>query len=83
MSFSTAATERIGLRRGRKDTATKFDYMVARRADLHADARGDVFVELPLRTGRKERVEGPCAVREERRRQVEEYSASQTRDMPS
>ena len=47
MLFSLAVTEGIGYEKGDKAHGMKLDFIDARRADLHAPTRRQVFVELP------------------------------------
>ena len=46
MLFSWAVTEGIGFMKGNKKRGMKLDFIDARRAYFHAEARRQVFVEL-------------------------------------
>ena len=45
--FSLAITEGIGYERGKREEGMKLDFIDVRKAYFHADARREVYVELP------------------------------------
>jgi hypothetical protein len=56
MLFSLAVTSGIGFKKGRQQEGMKVDFIDVRRAYFHADARRQVFVELP----QEDAEEGMC-----------------------